>query len=143
MNTLDLPPDQATAFPIESVGAALCREAVVRRSSAIVSSARGANAAARVAPFFGNFGDLRLVAPSTAGPGSSSSTARTPTTMRAGTPTPRCGWSRRGGIVMWHDYGVWEGVTRALEEIEARRNLGLRHIRGTSLVFWRAPAAPN
>jgi hypothetical protein len=29
---------------------------------------------------------------------------------------------------------VWEGVTRALEEIEAARRLGLRHIRGTSLV---------
>lgn len=38
------------------------------------------------------------------------------------------------GIVLWHDYGVWEGVTRGLEEIEARRRLGLRHVRGTSLV---------
>jgi hypothetical protein len=38
------------------------------------------------------------------------------------------------GIVIWHDYGVWEGVTRALDEIEARRRLGLRHVRGTSLV---------
>ena len=41
------------------------------------------------------------------------------------------------GMVIWHDYGVWEGVTRALEELEAGRNLGLRHIEGTSLVFWR------
>jgi hypothetical protein len=41
-------------------------------------------------------------------------------------------------MVMWHDYGAWEGVTRALEELEASRQLGLRHIRGTSLVFWRA-----
>ena len=41
------------------------------------------------------------------------------------------------GVVIWHDYGVWDGVTRALEEIEASRHLGLRHVRGTSLVVWR------
>ena len=44
------------------------------------------------------------------------------------------------GIVLWHDYGVWEGVTRALEELEAKGRLGLRHIRGTSLVVWRNAA---
>jgi hypothetical protein len=43
------------------------------------------------------------------------------------------------GMVIWHDYGVWDGVTRALEEIEASRHLGLRHVRGTSLVVWQAP----
>ena len=42
------------------------------------------------------------------------------------------------GVVIWHDYGVWDGVTRALEEIEARRKLGLRHISGTSLVVWKS-----
>lgn len=42
-----------------------------------------------------------------------------------------------GGMVLWHDYGVWEGVTRALEEIETRQHLGLRHLYGTSLVLWR------
>ncbi len=42
-----------------------------------------------------------------------------------------------GGMVLWHDYGVWEGVTRALEELERCEQLGLKHIRGTSLVFWR------
>jgi Methyltransferase domain len=41
------------------------------------------------------------------------------------------------GVVLWHDYGVWEGVTRALEDLEATKNLGLQHIRGTSLVCWR------
>jgi hypothetical protein len=40
--------------------------------------------------------------------------------------------------VVWHDYGVWEGVTLALEELDAERKLGLRHVRGTSLVIWRA-----
>jgi hypothetical protein len=44
-----------------------------------------------------------------------------------------------GAVVLWHDYGVWEGVTRALEELDGARRLGLRHIRGTSLVAWRAP----
>ncbi len=47
---------------------------------------------------------------------------------------------RPNGTIIWHDYGVWEGVTRALEEIEAEKKLGLKHIRGTSLVIWRAPA---
>lgn len=42
------------------------------------------------------------------------------------------------GVVIWHDYGVWDGVTRALEEIEASRKLGLRHVRGTSLVVWKS-----
>jgi len=42
-----------------------------------------------------------------------------------------------GGMVLWHDYGVWEGVTRALEELETERKLGLKQVRGTSLVFWR------
>ncbi len=46
-----------------------------------------------------------------------------------------------GGMVLWHDYGVWEGVTRALEELEAERKLGLKQVRGTSLVFWRNGAA--
>jgi predicted O-methyltransferase YrrM len=46
---------------------------------------------------------------------------------------------RAGGVVLWHDYGVWPGVTLALEELEAARRLGLVHIRGTSLVLWRAP----
>ncbi len=43
-----------------------------------------------------------------------------------------------GGVVLWHDYGVWSGVTQALEELEATRRLGLVNIRGTSLVFWRS-----
>jgi len=47
---------------------------------------------------------------------------------------------RPGGTIVWHDYGVWEGVTKALEEIEAEQHLGLKHIRGTSLVVWKAPA---
>ena len=48
---------------------------------------------------------------------------------------------RPGGVVLWHDYGVWSGVTQALEELEAARGLGLVNIAGTSLVFWRAGQA--
>ena len=43
----------------------------------------------------------------------------------------------KGGTVLWHDYGRWEGVSRALDELEAQRRLGLRQIAGTSLVVWR------
>jgi predicted O-methyltransferase YrrM len=42
-----------------------------------------------------------------------------------------------GGIVVWHDYGIWEGVTNALDELEQRERFGLRNIRGTSLVIWK------
>lgn len=46
-----------------------------------------------------------------------------------------------GGVIIWHDYGVWEGVTRALEELERHEQRGLTHIAGTSLVCWRSPVA--
>ena len=42
-----------------------------------------------------------------------------------------------GGIVVWHDYGVWEDVTRALDALEQREGYGLRNISGTSLVYWK------
>jgi len=45
------------------------------------------------------------------------------------------------GIIVWHDYSIWQGVTRALEELEASRHYGLRQIRGTSLVYYQAPPA--
>jgi predicted O-methyltransferase YrrM len=41
-----------------------------------------------------------------------------------------------GGVVIWHDYGIWEGVTNALEELEQQAHLGICNIRGTSLVLW-------
>lgn len=46
---------------------------------------------------------------------------------------------KKGGVIIWHDYGIWEGVTQALEEIEAKENLGLKNIKGTSLVYWKKP----
>jgi predicted O-methyltransferase YrrM len=47
--------------------------------------------------------------------------------------------ARRGGIVLWHDYGIWEDVTRALEELAQREGHALRHIAGTSLAYWKKP----
>lgn len=44
-----------------------------------------------------------------------------------------------GGVVVWHDYGVWEDVTKALEELEQREGYGLCNIAGTSLVYWKKP----
>jgi len=44
---------------------------------------------------------------------------------------------KENGVIIWHDYGIWEGVTRALEEFEEREHLGLRNIGGTSLVYWK------
>lgn len=44
-----------------------------------------------------------------------------------------------GGVIIWHDYGVWKGVTTYLEELENEEKMGLRSVFGTSLVFWRKP----
>jgi hypothetical protein len=40
------------------------------------------------------------------------------------------------GIILWHDYGQWDGVTRALNELysKAGKFEDLKHIEGTSLV---------
>jgi len=44
---------------------------------------------------------------------------------------------RKGGMIIWHDYGIWEGVTKALEDLEKREGCGLGNICGTSLVYWK------
>ena len=45
---------------------------------------------------------------------------------------------RSGGVVIWHDYGVWVGVTRALNELYENdpRFRTLIHVQGTALCFW-------
>ncbi len=45
---------------------------------------------------------------------------------------------KKGGVIIWHDYGIWEGVTKALEELEEREKFGLKNICGTSLVYWKS-----
>ena len=44
---------------------------------------------------------------------------------------------KKGGVIIWHDYGIWDGVTTALEEIEKNDKMGLLNIDGTSLVYWK------
>jgi hypothetical protein len=41
------------------------------------------------------------------------------------------------GIVLWHDYGEWDDVTRALNDLFAqdRRFRGLRRVEGTALAI--------
>jgi hypothetical protein len=41
------------------------------------------------------------------------------------------------GIILWHDYGEWDGVTRALHELHSAGPewQNMRHIEGTSLVY--------
>ena len=41
------------------------------------------------------------------------------------------------GLILWHDYGVWNGVTRALNELQSQRAefIELKHIDGTSLAI--------
>jgi len=45
-----------------------------------------------------------------------------------------------GAVIFWHDYGVWPGLTTALEAFENEKALGIRHLRGTSLAVCRLPA---
>jgi len=41
---------------------------------------------------------------------------------------------RTGGVVLWHDYSAWEGVTKAVDELSAERPL--RRIKGTTLAVF-------
>jgi hypothetical protein len=49
-----------------------------------------------------------------------------------------------GGLILWHDYGAWDGVTRALNELHQcdPRFRDARHIAGTSLATLTVPSAP-
>lgn len=44
---------------------------------------------------------------------------------------------KKGGVIIWHDYGIWKGVTQALEEMESEEKRGFKSIAGTSLVYWK------
>jgi hypothetical protein len=51
--------------------------------------------------------------------------------------------NKKNGIILWHDYGEWDGVTQALNELYAndKRFSALRRIRGTTLAFLRLATA--
>ena len=38
-------------------------------------------------------------------------------------------------MIVWHDYGIWRGVTDALEEMEDEEALGLRNLRARVWLF--------
>lgn len=48
----------------------------------------------------------------------------------------------KNGIIVWHDYSVWRGVSKALDELYSRSDdfKSLRHIQGTSLVYMQKGA---
>ena len=47
--------------------------------------------------------------------------------------------SEDGGVIAWHDYGRWDGVTRALNDLRANHQgfAGVAYIEGTTLAFLR------
>jgi hypothetical protein len=134
--TLDLPPDQAAKFALAPGERAFVEKPVSGRHFCAPEAAFAAPAA-RITQLFGDsasydwsahIGRAGLVFVD----GSHAYDYVIADTATAlGLIAPK-------GVVIWHDYGVWDGVTRALEEIEASRHLGLRHVRGTSLVVWKS-----
>jgi len=47
-----------------------------------------------------------------------------------------------GGVILWHDYGEWDGVTKALDELHKSDEAfcDLRHIKGTTLACLIVPS---
>ena len=136
VNTLDLPPEMATQFELHpserrfvekpKPGARFRNAAPPwRESTARIRQHLGDSATYDFSALYGRAG-LVFVDGSHA---YAYAIADTETALKLVAPN---------GVIVWHDYGVWEGVTRALDEIEASRRLGLRHIRGTSLVVWKS-----
>lgn len=136
INTLDLPPEMATQFalhPSERVFVEKPKPGARFRNAAAPWNARTANIRQHLGDsatydFSALYGRAGLVFVD----GSHAyeyALADSDTAFRLVAPH---------GVVIWHDYGVWEGVTRALEELEENRKLGLRHIAGTSLVVWKS-----
>lgn len=41
----------------------------------------------------------------------------------------------KNGLIMWHDYGGWPGVTKALDELNSEYK-DIVHIKGTSIAFY-------
>jgi predicted O-methyltransferase YrrM len=50
---------------------------------------------------------------------------------------------RPDGLLLWHDYGVWPGVTEALNDLHRAdpRFAGMKHVEGTSLCFLPLPGS--
>lgn len=130
--TLDLPPDGSTRFAVES-GEKHYIEKLVSGEKFINNSKMFPDAVNRITQLYGDSAgfdftpyegccDLVFVDGSHA---YEYALKDSETAFRLRTPS---------GVVVWHDYGVWEGVTKALEEVEEKTSAGLKHIHGTSLV---------
>ncbi len=52
---------------------------------------------------------------------------------------------REGGVIVWHDYGRWDGVTRALNDLRVNHGkfAELSYIEGTTLAFLRSGSSPQ
>ncbi len=50
-----------------------------------------------------------------------------------------------GGVILWHDYGDWDGVTLALNELDSghKEFRGIKHIAGTTLACLMKGTAPR
>lgn len=46
---------------------------------------------------------------------------------------------RKGGIILWHDYGVWAGVTKVLNNYYKKdtRFKNIKHIKGSCFVYYK------
>ncbi len=46
---------------------------------------------------------------------------------------------RKGGIILWHDYGVWRGVTKVLNNYFKKdgRFKNVKHIKGSCFVYYK------
>jgi len=139
VHTLDLPPDTATAFSIDVAERSLVQKA---RSGARYerNRARHPDALGKIRQLLGDSGTFDF----------SPWAGRCSLVFVDGSHTydyllsdTRAAMTmvRPGGVIVWHDYGVWDGVTTGLEELEARERYGLRNVRGTSLVVWRRASA--
>jgi predicted O-methyltransferase YrrM len=53
--------------------------------------------------------------------------------------------TEEGGVIVWHDYGRWDGVTRALNDLRANhpRFGDLCYVDGTTLAFLRIQQPPK
>lgn len=131
VHTLDLPPGAATAMPIESIE----RQFVDKPVSGTRFLQRPERE--RIRQHFGDsasfdYGALRGTADLIFVDGSHAygyvlSDSRNALALL----------KSAGGVIAWHDYGVWPGVTRALEELlrQDPAFAGLRHVEGTTIAL--------
>ena len=126
--TLDLPPDHPTRFPVLHGERAFIQKPVsgqLIQVSPQISKIRRLFGDSGTFDFTAYQADLVFVDGSHAYDYVMSDSLHAVSMLRGGK-----------GMVIWHDYGEWEGVTRALNDLARTdtRFADLRHVRGTTLV---------